>query len=85
MDKYDHLFKIQAVFQNYFYSECPITYKIYTGCNTRYYDWLIFFLNKNTSTYTYKINLISSQNIHFGQLYINSTKENSKRGTPKIL
>lgn len=40
MDKYDHLFKIQAVL-NSIYSEHPIIYKIYTDCNTSHYDWLI--------------------------------------------
>lgn len=46
--------------------------------------WLIF-LNKNTSIYIYIMNLISLQSIHFGQLYINSSEENSKRGISKML
>lgn len=71
----------------YFYAECPIIYKIYIGCSTSYYDWLgfFFFFNKTTCTYIHKMKLISPQRIHFGQLYINSTEENSKRDIPKIL
>lgn len=83
MDKYDHLFKIQAVFQNSISVQS-------VQLSTRYIQAaiqaiMIDFFKQNTSTYIHIMNLISLQSIPFGQLYINSTEENSKRGIPKIL
>lgn len=78
--KFRQFFKIAFLFTvpNYLQGIYRLQYKVL---------WLIFFFNKNTSTYIHKTNLISLPSIHLEQLrsYINSTEENSERASPKYL